>query len=178
MGIKWPAADDAAARRGESYHQGAAYCRRGHGITQHIKPTEPANVPDKCTRCGARVLSACGFCNLRIRGKHYSPMVLSVTAADRPSFCDGCGGAYPWATREERVFELENLLDEEEIDDADRVVVQDHLARLRSETLSEKEERQAWAAIKERGGEALKSGAVQRVLEGLVSAAIRSQVGL
>jgi hypothetical protein len=44
--------------------------------------------------------------------------------------CDECGSASPWATREERIFELENLLDEEDIEEADRVVIQDQLRRL------------------------------------------------
>ena len=67
----------------------------------------------------------------------------------RPSFCDGCGAAYPWATREERIYELENLLDEQDIDDADRVVVSDNLRRLREEeALSEKEERVLWERVK------------------------------
>ena len=44
---------------------------------------------------------------------------------NRPSFCDGCGIAYPWATREERIYELENLFDEAGIDEADRVVIHD-----------------------------------------------------
>jgi hypothetical protein len=105
-------------------------------------------------------------------------MVISTRPAPRPSFCDGCGAAFPWATREERIYELENLLDEEDVDEADRVVVQDALERLRSKELSEKEERQAWETIKQRGGAAITSGPVQRVLEGLVSAALRANLGL
>jgi hypothetical protein len=179
MDMKWPEADLAALRGGQAFYQGAAICRRGHTETQHINPTGPeTDLAENCTTCGARVLTACPVCDLRIRGKRYSPNVVSLVAASRPSFCDGCGVAYPWATREERIFELENLLDEQQVDEADRVVIQDQLARLRSASLTEKEERQVWETIKNRGGSALTSGPVQRVLEGLVSAAIRAQLGL
>jgi hypothetical protein len=33
----------------------------------------------------------------------------------------------PWATREERIYELEKLLDREDVDEADLVVTQDQL---------------------------------------------------
>ena len=45
---------------------------------------------------------------------------------------------FPWATREERIFELENLLDEEDIEEADRVVIQDQLRRLTNAELSDR----------------------------------------
>jgi hypothetical protein len=59
-----------------------------------------------------------------------------------------------WAAREERIFELENLLDEEDIEEADRVVIQDQLRRLSDAELIEKDERQAWSVIgrRARGG--------------------------
>jgi hypothetical protein len=106
------------------------------------------------------------------------PGVIGVSAGSRPSFCDGCGSAFPWATREERIFELENLLDEEDIEEADRVVIQDQLQRLSNAELTEKDERQAWSVIGRRAGGALKSPPVTRVLEGLVTAAVRHQLNI
>lgn len=71
------------------------------------------------------------------------------------------------------------MLDEEDIDDADRVVISDHLRRLREEQIpSEKDEKAAWQAIKKAAGGALRSEHVARVVEGLVSAALRAQLGL
>jgi hypothetical protein len=168
-------------QRDGSFYLGSAVCRRGHVESAYLDPRRPDETPvaDNCTTCGARVLVACPACGLRIRGDYEVPGVISAVAPARPSFCDGCGGAFPWATREERIFELENLLDEEEVDEADRVVIQDQLARLRTAAdLTEKDEVQIWRTIKNRGGSALQSGPVQRVVEGLVSAAIRAQLGL
>jgi hypothetical protein len=124
------------------------------------------------------VLVACPICERRIRGDHTVSGSLIDAPGERPSFCDGCGSAFPWATREERIFELENLLDAEDIDEADRVVIGDHLQRLRVAGMSEKEERALWVGVKARAGKALSSGPVQRVVEGLVSAAIRNQLGI
>jgi hypothetical protein len=176
--MKWPEKDLASQQRNDSFYQGAAICRRGHVETCRIVPRafEKA-IPDNCATCGAPVLTGCPNCELRLRGHYYRPRVIS-NAYKRPSFCDGCGSAFPWATREERVYELENLLDEEDIDEADRVVIQDQLQRVRNAGLSERDEKQAWDTIKRRAGKAITSGPVQRVVEGLVSAALRQQLGL
>lgn len=164
-----------------SFYLGAAVGRRGHVETAYLDPTrrEPRGVPERCPTCGARVLVACTECGLRIRGDYHVPGVIGVSSPNRPSFCDGCGAAFPWATRQERIYELENLLDEEVVDEADRVAVLEQLQRLREdEHLSEKDERQAWETIKRRAGGALKSPSAQRLIEGIVSAAIRHQLGI
>lgn len=147
------------------------------GMTMRGIPV-PLAVPPRCAMCGADVLVACPDCERRIRGDHTVPGSLQDAPGGRPSFCDGCGVAFPWATREERIFELENLLDQQEIDEADRVVIRDHLQRLRGATLSEKEERAVWTEIASRAGKALTSSPIQRLMEDLISAAIRAQLGL
>jgi hypothetical protein len=159
---------------------GAAICRRGHVETWYIRPYEQSDRPaDMCPRCGARVLTACPACGLRIRGDYFVPGVLGGATPDRSSFCDGCGTAFPWATREERIYELENLLDDEpDIDEADRAVISEHLRQLQNAAISERDERAAWSAIKQRAGTAIASAPVQRIVEGLVSAALRHQLGI
>ena len=166
-------------RRGDDYYRGAAVCRRGHVQTQYIDPTDGHKpIPDNCPKCGARVLTGCPHCDLRIRGDHHFPGTFGIGGYQRPSFCDGCGSALPWATREERIYELENILDEEDVDEADLIVIQAQLQRLQNSGLSEREEKQVWETIKRRAGQAITSGPVLRVLEGLVSASLRQQLGL
>lgn len=177
--MRWPPQDEVAMRSNRSFYKGAAICRRGHVETVYVDPREQRALAENCPKCGARVLTACPSCDLRIRGKRHVPRVVSGTAPPRPSFCDGCGAAFPWASRSERIQELENLLDEEDIDDADRAVIQDALHRLAdSIALSDKDEKQAWSTIKQRAGAALISPPVLRVVEGLVSAGLRQQLGL
>ena len=65
--------------------------------------------------------------------------------------CDGCGEPFPWATRQQRIYQLENLLDEENIDEMTRLLVQEDLERLRtSEGLTEQEQLGIWKRIKAR----------------------------
>jgi hypothetical protein len=180
MDAKWSEAELRAMQSDGSWYKGSAVCRRGHVETAYIDPQKADRaISENCPACGASVLTACQSCRLRIRGYYYVPGVFpSLASPARPSFCDGCGSAFPWASREERIYELENLLDEADIDEADMVIIQDQLARLRASSLSNKDEKQAWETIKRRAGGAIKSPAVERVVEGLVSAAIRRQLGL
>jgi hypothetical protein len=163
---------------GGTFYRGAAICRRKHVESSTILPgRDPVGIPEMCPTCGADVLVSCPYCRLRIRGQIDSHAL--IVDYDPPSFCDGCGSAYPWASRKERIYELENFLDEEDIDDADRVVISDNLRRLREEeALNENEQQAAWERIKRAAGGAMKSDRVAAVIEGLVSAAIRHQLGI
>jgi hypothetical protein len=138
----------AMGSRDGSYHLGEATSRLSTSARalQGRSPIQSGcgrELPEVC----CDVLTACPNCDLRIRGDYFLPGVIGVSTASRPSFCDECGSAFPWATREERIFELENLLDEEDIEEADRVVIQDELRRLGNAVLTEKDERQAWSVV-------------------------------
>lgn len=175
---RWPGEELRAIQVGGGWYRGAAYCRRGHPEETGLSPQDWGVAATSCPICGAPVISACPNCGLRIRGKFQKPNTM-VAQIDRPDFCDECGSAFPWASRQARIYELENLLDQEEIDEADRVVVMDHLRRLREEDgLGEKDEQATWRVISARAGKALRSERVKNVLEGLISAGIRSQIGL
>ena len=85
-----------------SYHLGSAICRRGHVETDYLRPSASgpvrrsgAGVAQNCPKCGATVLTACLNCDLRIRGDYFVPGGIAVSTASRPSFCDGCGSAFP-----------------------------------------------------------------------------------
>lgn len=166
----------------DNYYQAAAVCRRGHAIDEEIGPLRDWNGAANCPRCGARVLVGCETCGLRIRGRFLSRGVYGVGNMappwERPSFCDECGSAHPWATREERIFELENILDQEDIDEADRVFIQDRLTDLRVDGIDEARERQLWAQIRQRSGAFLTSAPVQRIIEALITAKMRKDLGI
>jgi|GEM_PF-5991175 hypothetical protein len=71
------------------------------------------------------------------------------------------------------------FLDQEDIDEADRVFIHDRLRELReAEDLDGKRERQVWAQIRDRSGRFLTSQPVQKITETVVSAAIRTQLGI
>lgn len=78
----------------------------------------------------------------------------------------------------ERIYELENKLDLEDLDEADRVAIHDALERLRSDSLDEEGEERAWQVVVSKGGDAMRSGPVKRVMEGLVAALLRAKLGI
>jgi hypothetical protein len=170
---RFPEQDVRKSQLVESYYEAAAVCRRGHVKTERLKPSDYHADDEKCTKCGATVLVGCANCGLRIRGAYFADLADYAL----PSFCDGCGVAHPWATREQRIYELENILDEEDIDEANRVFIHDRLRELReAEDLDVKREQQLWAQIKDRSGRFLNSPSVQSIIGTVVAAGIRQQL--
>lgn len=92
-------------------------------------------------------------------------------------FCDGCGAAHPWATRAQRLYELQNILDQEEVDEADRLWIGEQLDRLRMDSnMPDKQEKEIWSGIKRRAPGLFK-GAGGAVVSGLISAGIKVTLG-
>jgi hypothetical protein len=95
-----------------------------------------------------------------------------------PMFCDGCGEPFPWASRQQRIYHLENLLDEEDIDDATRLLVMEDLERLRtSGELDERQQLEAWQRIKARAP-GLLAGAAGKITTTLLTAYLKDKLGL
>ncbi|MFG2102987.1 DUF2321 domain-containing protein [Micromonospora echinaurantiaca] len=175
---RFPQHDLIEFKQGFAYYRAAAICRRGHVARSVLTPGDSYPDDSKCVACGALILTGCPSCQMRIRGKRYSQAVLGGSFS-RPSFCDCCGAAYPWATKEERIYELENILDEEDMDEADRVFIHDRLRELREAgDLDEKRERQLWTQIRDRSGKFIKSEPVQKIAETLITAAVRNQLSI
>lgn len=102
----------------------------------------------------------------------------SVPTTARPDFCEDCGAPFPWLSRQGRIYLLENMLDKEDIDGATRLAVQEQLEALVNPDLEEAEEERHWQRVKALvPGSWEKSGA-QKILETVVSAAIKAQLGL
>ncbi|MFK4037148.1 DUF2321 domain-containing protein [Nonomuraea wenchangensis] len=167
-------------------YRAATVCRRGHlQEADLVVPPEYLVLGDsdlgKCSRCGADVLGACQECGLRIRGLPISHAHNKDTDLALPKFCDRCGHPHPWSTRQDRIFELENLLDQQDIDEADKDVVREHLARLQAldpiDDPEGKEARKRWGAIIKRAPELLK-GAGSKAAETLIDIGVRRALGL
>src|ERR1700721_65358 len=104
----------------------AAVCRRGHvaesllGAQTYAWETPAAPPPAKCSTCGANVLVECPNCGYRLRGDSRGGLGSVFVPND---FCDKCGAPMPWASRAARLWELENLLGDEDISEADQLSV-------------------------------------------------------
>jgi hypothetical protein len=95
-----------------------------------------------------------------------------------PDFCDDCGSPLPWVSRQGRIFELMNLLDEEELDSAAQLEVREQLEALTSPDLDDAEITRRWKRIKTRAPGLWEQSGARSIMESLVSAAIKSQIGL
>jgi hypothetical protein len=166
--------DDPWRRSSEqSHYTQAAVCRRGHVETSSIEGHE---VPPRCPTCGASVLIACPSCAGRIRGYYYVPGVIGFSNYDPPEFCDACGAPFPWANRQARLWQIENLLDEQEISEADRLTLREQLEALRSPDIPEEEQQERWARIKKLAPGLIGTG--QQIIVTVVSATIQKQLGI
>ncbi len=138
------------------------FCRRGHFIG--VGP----DAPWFCDDCGAASVTACTSCEalLTVRGEPPRP----------PAFCGSCGAPFPWVDRQGRLYQLQNLLDRENLDSAAAIAVREELEALAAPGLSEDEQRERWERIRNLAPGLWKSG--RTILEGVVGAAIKAQLGL
>ena len=158
--------------RSQSYYTSAAVCRRGHVATGNIEGTQ---IEARCPKCGAHVLVACPACSARIRGWHVVPGVIGGAPYRPPNFCDHCGSPHPWASRQARLWELENLLEGEEISDADRLTIREQIEELQNPNLDDQEQAERWSRIRKAAG-AFKGPALA-IFESVTTAAIKAHMG-
>lgn len=159
-----------------SKYKPAAICKRGHVQTQDLTLGE---VGERCPECGAHVLTECPACATRIRGHYDIPGVVSFgDHYEPPRFCDSCGAPFPWLDRQGRIYELENLLDAEELDAAAELAVREQLRALANADLDEDDERKRWERVKRLAPGLWEKSGARAILETVVSATIRAQLGL
>jgi hypothetical protein len=158
--------------RREAGYQPAAVCRRGHVQTGNVNFGEYG---EKCPTCGAKVIVQCESCGHRIRGRYHSPGVIALGDEYRPpDFCDKCGGAHPWVSRQGRIYELQNRLEAEDLDPADELVVREQLDALMSTDLDDDEQRKRWERVKKMAPQLWESS--QPLITTLVSAAVQGKL--
>ena len=154
----------------------AAVCKRGHVITGDMTTV---HVADHCTDCGARVLTECPECRAYIRGLYHLP-----SAADRhfeaPKFCENCGAPFPWVGRQERIYELQNILDDDEdLDEATKLWVREMLDRVRdADPTDEKEQRRLWQELIDHAGDFFRHPTTRRIVDTVVTEGVKRAIGL
>jgi hypothetical protein len=93
----------------------AELCLNGHVITGDIEE-EPEKRSEFCKECGAKTIRNCPECGARLRGDHVVREAYHdrITRMTTPSYCHGCGTAFPWtnariAAAKEHAAEIEGL---------------------------------------------------------------------
>lgn len=177
MTINWPSSDSVDIRAGKAHYKAAIVCRRGHTLSYLNSPTELATDSAlKCTICGANNLKSCPSCSTRIRGGFYSPLLLGLSEYTPENFCDSCGKAFPWASQQARIWELENVLDEQEIDESDRTQISFQLAKIVNEQLGDEDELRVWNKIKSAMGTTINNERVKSLVFDLIGSYVKTNV--
>lgn len=163
-------------QQNRSEYRPAAICRRGHVQTEDLTHGE---VGDRCPTCGAKVLTSCPACSTRIRGYYHVPGVIALgTEYKAPRFCDACGKPFPWLDRQGRIFELENMLDDEDLDAAAELAVREQLTALANPDLDENDERRRWERVRRLAPGLWEKSGARAIIETVVSAGVRAQLGI
>ena len=177
MSIKWPQSELNEIARQRAHYKAAIVCRRGHVLSSANSPKElVAESAQKCTTCGANNIKSCSECNTRIRGHYFAPLVISFAEFVPDNFCDFCGKAFPWASQQARIWELENVLDEQCLNENDRQQISFQLEMIASGKLQESDEINAWNKIKNAMGNAVNNERVKSLVFDLVGSYIKTQV--
>jgi hypothetical protein len=154
---------------------------RGHVVT-NVLPLEESSgwvVPSYCRECGAPVLQECLSCGAEILSNFADHWFTGPKVIPLPPdhFCWNCGKPYPWATREQRIAHLYNLMDyEPNLDEADRLTIQEQIAVLSEPKASDEQLVEAGSRIKRLAPKMWE--AALPVLQSVLSAEIRRQLGL
>jgi hypothetical protein len=158
----------------------AAVCARGHVQDSHLDRGRVSVAGSHvsrafCGTCGAKIMTVCRACNSPILG-----LIRGLVAPGwRPTgFCWNCGTPYPWATRQQRVAQLYNLIDEEDLDEADRLTVVEQIAVLSAPEDDVSNERRAGAGEKVRQLAPKAWEAALPVLQSVLTAEAKRRLGL
>ena len=97
----------------------AVVCKRGHPVRRLVEIAALDEVGKYCPDCGAPVYAACPNCSRQLP-------IIDLGAPPSP-FCIACGLPFPWATREQMILHVQNLLDQVDLDPGDRRALQEQL---------------------------------------------------
>ena len=177
--LLWPDAEVKNIQFGGAFHRASAICTRGHVHSRDLDPRQDSYVPDRCSLCGSEFMISCGRCKVRIAGTLVRPgSYWNLPPDENPGFCDNCGCIFPWATHEQKIFELENRLFLEIADEHDRAVISEQLGKLKNLNMEIQDEKKIWDKIKSKAGDALKKENIKEILYSVISKVIRDSVGL
>src|SRR5258706_4156918 len=77
----------------------AEICLNGH-VTTSMAASYPQFRKQFCEECGEKTIMNCPNCNAPIKGDYHMSGVIGVSDYNVPKFCDNCGQAYPWTTKQ------------------------------------------------------------------------------
>jgi hypothetical protein len=149
----------------------AAVCKRGHAETTSIEYLDEPP-PERCSACGAEVLTACESCGKRIRGNAPGDW----TTYTPPDFCDACAAPHPWLSRQGRIYLLHNLLDDEDLEPAKKLKAREQLDALINPDLDDEEQAQRWARFRKAAPSLWAADKAQAIITTILDAGTRALI--
>lgn len=159
-----------------------AFCKReGHVAAKWVSPLErpfiPPGIirnvtPQYCVYDGSPVISECETCDNEIL------CMLQGDDWEAAKFCWSCGEAHAWATREERVRKLYELLESEALNEDQRLIALEQLAVLSEPADQTTHEQQVRAGQRIRDLTPKLWETLRPVLQSLLTAEVKQQLGL
>jgi hypothetical protein len=153
-----------------------AICSRGHIAG------EWEAMPDKrekvfCELCGGQIMARCSNCGAPTLGWSQGYALVQRSSSD---FCQKCGAAYPWASRQSIVNDIENRLERDRtLSDGDRRSLRESLASLlKSPKTREVEKEQAGALRKLRDAAPKVWDAIQPTVGSVATSFIKQALNL
>ncbi len=134
------------AHPASAQYNSAAVCRRGHVQTAWL---EHHGTDEKCGTCGAPVLVACPACGWHIPSGRSGDWTFDEKNWKPPDFCTKCAAAWPWASDDAIIYEIENRLDQQpDLSEGDRRMLRRQLETARKSLGGADEESKLLDALK------------------------------
>jgi hypothetical protein len=143
-------------------------------MTDRLEDPNVPGVPKFCRYCGAPVTTTCESCGATLPGGYRHV----VGPPDDPDpFCFSCGAPHGWATREQRVRHLQNLLEFEELDEATQLTIIEDIAVLAASVKGVPDESRVSAAERIRTLAPRLWDAALPVVQSVATAAVKAHFG-
>jgi hypothetical protein len=124
-----------------------------------------------CADCGAVLLNHCPNCD-----RFLQPVALYGKPAP---FCLECGLPFPWASRQEIVYHVQNQLDNSDLEEGDRRALHEDLNDLlQTPDTQETQKRQVKVLVKLRQGAPVAWRTIAPIVDPLITAWMKAQMGL
>lgn len=130
----------------------------------------------RCSECGAEVLRQCPECGTIIPGYQDIAGYMAGPPDKLPVFCIHCGAPFPWLDRQGRVWQLENLLDDEQLDQATELLAREQLQALADPDLSDADQLSRWSRLRQFAPGLFEKSGARAVMKTLWTTAIEVEM--
>jgi len=93
-----------------------------------------------------------------------------------PGFCDTCGSPHPWLSRQGRIYLLQDILDDSEIQPAEKLRAREQLDALIDPDLDDEAQAERWARFRKAAPTVWAGEAAQKIITTVLQTGTRVMV--